>query len=755
MKKITKIAVAALLMVAGMPGAAQSVKSGMGVMPSLSNKSVTTDIRNYEVPGVKNICEPVAPAGYEKVTKHGVTTFVKKQDKTATQQSLKAEGEGVAVKCYFDCNMEEWTPQLIIAYNKTTSSEEFYDWENDFVTFSLEPGTYDFLAVYNKVDQSSIFWRSYDAWVILESVEVSGETALRFDPATATNRISMKSYNPDGEASRVCRIKYTDEEWNYEILEEYNVYDVQMEKALYHEDYGCIYSVTTNFGGASIDLNPDLPEMGQWKPEEWVSDFYVNDVSDKYMFQQFRLMDTEDQFYSTIIRAKLSDTETATNDYTKYGDPIQFKFVNSPSKEKYAEEYEYGDYGMSYFTTYNKELPWMMNGFGSTSNAVHNIRYCPPSTVPEYDNLIDVGFSFRYSDACVSETIDFGDGDIYTWQNSYEVSSQFIFPQADSNVYTYAANQTWLDSPKADEVAYATGAEGLNFDYSNTDLVAGATCPIATTLYYDYPNRDGSIMPCFFTYYKGQMGEMRNADNIDATLELKADDEVIATNNEELNNWMYSGEAYDPALLTLSMTNRNFKVDDIEGYNDMVCVVDQNKDDHFAPTLTALQFSGANGFVTNRFEHAEAGTMAIMCGDFNQDGDIWFEYGDCEVTVEYAPNGTDCFAPVAMTKDDSKFHMPGYGAYYTASLAAFTEYSVNGWYDLRITLRDAAGNYQQQVISPAVRIGNGATSVTDIKTNNATEVARYTIDGRAISAPQAGVNIVKMSDGTVKKVLVK
>ena len=35
------------------------------------------------------------------------------------------------------------------------------------------------------------------------------------------------------------------------------------------------------------------------------------------------------------------------------------------------------------------------------------------------------------------------------------------------------------------------------------------------------------------------------------------------------------------------------------------------------------------------------------------------------------------------------------------------------------------------------------------------EVARYTIDGRMISAPEKGINIIKMSDGTAKKVSVK
>ena len=37
----------------------------------------------------------------------------------------------------------------------------------------------------------------------------------------------------------------------------------------------------------------------------------------------------------------------------------------------------------------------------------------------------------------------------------------------------------------------------------------------------------------------------------------------------------------------------------------------------------------------------------------------------------------------------------------------------------------------------------------------AVEVARYTSDGQRLAAPQRGINIVRMSDGTVKKVIVK
>ena len=44
---------------------------------------------------------------------------------------------------------------------------------------------------------------------------------------------------------------------------------------------------------------------------------------------------------------------------------------------------------------------------------------------------------------------------------------------------------------------------------------------------------------------------------------------------------------------------------------------------------------------------------------------------------------------------------------------------------------------------------------TPIEKTTATMQKRYTIDGRIASSPQKGINILKMSDGTTKKVIVK
>lgn len=47
------------------------------------------------------------------------------------------------------------------------------------------------------------------------------------------------------------------------------------------------------------------------------------------------------------------------------------------------------------------------------------------------------------------------------------------------------------------------------------------------------------------------------------------------------------------------------------------------------------------------------------------------------------------------------------------------------------------------------------SAITNVSKTFSTEVARYTVNGQLISTPQPGINIIKMSDGTVRKVFVK
>ena len=52
-------------------------------------------------------------------------------------------------------------------------------------------------------------------------------------------------------------------------------------------------------------------------------------------------------------------------------------------------------------------------------------------------------------------------------------------------------------------------------------------------------------------------------------------------------------------------------------------------------------------------------------------------------------------------------------------------------------------------------IADFTTGINTVSSKDNMSVARYSLDGRKLSTPEKGINIVRMNDGTVKKVLVK
>ncbi|WP_024998461.1 hypothetical protein [Prevotella falsenii] len=83
------------------------------------------------------------------------------------------------------------------------------------------------------------------------------------------------------------------------------------------------------------------------------------------------------------------------------------------------------------------------------------------------------------------------------------------------------------------------------------------------------------------------------------------------------------------------------------------------------------------------------------------------------------------------------------------SLFVRTSVSVTDWTD---ATGDFGPLYVWLLVENTDPAGIGGISEN---TGELQEVARYTVDGRRISTPQRGLNIVKMSDGSTAKVLVK
>ena len=301
------------------------------------------------------------------------------------------------------------------------------------------------------------------------------------------------------------------------------------------------------------------------------------------------------------------------------------------------------------------------------------------------------------------------------------------------------------------------------FSYTSQQKVLpyGSNCPITSVMAQNTESttwagtmKYSGIQPCFI----GRYGEI-----IDSyySIDIRYNGETICDNcltiGNDLPNFAYQGNP--DGVMTAHFENTNAVVDGLQGKNVTDIYYDQRQEDWTAPTLQMLLFKDTEGNIIDRFETAEEGILEFAGGDFNfhQVSRVyWFDCKEQTVEVSYSPYNTDDWTPLEVNEIPEEYYMPGFGYFYRGSLRDVTGHGEKGWFDLKIKLTDLSGNWQEQVISPAFRIGDGSqTGIEAIKSETATEVARYTIDGRALNAPQTGVNIIKMSDGTVKKVLVK
>ena len=182
-------------------------------------------------------------------------------------------------------------------------------------------------------------------------------------------------------------------------------------------------------------------------------------------------------------------------------------------------------------------------------------------------------------------------------------------------------------------------------------------------------------------------------------------------------------------------TYTNVEVDGLPGHNTTTVYFDQNQEDMTPPAVEMLHFRSEEG-VTDRFATAADGTMEFYASDFNYQyyPDLWNGVFDCqpvEVTVEYAPYGTEEWNELAVEEIPEYYQEPGWGYFYRGSLAGVTGEGLNGWFDLRFRLQDASGNWMDQVVSPAFRIDDQAySSVATVTADKGGDDAIYNLAGQ-------------------------
>ncbi len=627
--------------------------------------------------------------------------------------------------------------------NENYTIKAWYQGE-DIITTTVPPGTYDIAVMFQSVGKGDQYW------VIREKVEVTEDATFTLSAEEATNHISFVNYGPDGNVFKHDLLVGFDEEtWEPIILDEGNIEVTYIIDNVYLKGVGGLSSSGITVMGANKEELLTIP----------FGEYYVNDISDRYVFTQSRICyNVPEVWYLSYFSTDDVHAGVLENNpeaYVLCQDNYQF----SPHGQG-----EIG-YGAS-ITVYNV-ANGSLTGRGLTAGS---------TTAKQYDTYsIDVYNSIPFEDPYVeglnllveNQYIDYCGIFYYPWGEEYYdiLGNTITTPYAIENgqqVFHNIGHFNAIGSPSGKtDVLTENGMMHQSlpapaaFTYPAEERlgIVGDNCPINAvnllSFYYEY---QGNVMG-FSNNFVGRYGESRHCDDAEVT-------QTVKFNGEEIENqgmWIYDSKG----IWEFTVTNTNIVVDGLQGENKTMVYYDETNEESACPGIEMLHFRNEAG-ITDRFATAAEGTLEFMGGAFKYNYYPDFRNGvyECmpmDVTVEYSPYGEENWQELVVEEVPELFQMPGWGYFYRASLADVTGKATQGWFDLRFMLQDEAGNWQDQVVSPAFRIDDLiSTAVEEVAAATAVrEVARYSVDGRQLSAPQPGLNIIRMSNGTSRKVWVK
>ena len=632
----------------------------------------------------------------------------------------------------------------------TIINENYYDQEiwmgENVVTVTLPPGTYDFAARFQSMEKGDQYW------VIREQVEVTEDATFTLCAEEATNHISFVNYGPDGNVLKHGLFGGYDEATGEPIvLEEGNVEVTNITNVVYLKGVGY-------FSDNSHLISGPCSEELRTAP---FNEYYVNDISNRYVFTQSRVCSNEPEvwylsYFSTDdIHAGVIENHSA--DYVLCKENYQF----SPHGQ---DEIGYGA-GITVFYLENKNLTLLKTLTIGSKTPKQGDTYSTDiyNGIPFKDSY-DEGMNILVG----NEFIDYYGlvYDEWSGREYYDVLGKTIAtPCAIENGQQVFHNIGHLDSYSSVSGKTAVLTENgpklqvlpspESFTYPAEECLGTIVdnCPInAVDVMNINDEYEGNVMS-FSTNFVGRYGESRLCDDAEVTQTVKFNGEEIE--NEDM--WFLDGKG----AWEFTITNNNIVVDGLQGENKTVVYYDQTNEESACPGIEMMHFRNEAG-ITDRFATAAEGTLEFMGGayKYNYYPEFWDGVYECQpmdVTVEYSPYAEENWQELVVEEVPELFQMPGWGYFYRASLADVTGKATQGWFDLRFMLQDEAGNWQEQVVSPAFRIDDLiSTAVEEVNAAaDVREVARYSVDGRQLSAPQPGLNIIRMSNGTSRKVWVK
>lgn len=627
------------------------------------------------------------------------------------------------------------------------------------VTFdTVATGVPCFMNVRLAVDDNAYSLKHYGGSNLLiyltKEFVLTGDTTINVDMADCKNRITFNKVLPDGTAPVV------DTTWVEGSTTTYgtrtNVLQQSYQRGFYWKKRPNYFYLLQNNArqlGVTAYVGTDITT-----DFSHIMDFYVNDVSSDYTFYGvYRAILNDGNYTPVIITYDIKDGVTGnltlTND--KAGFATHYETLGTTPRGRYSAMRSPGishtilknhfsqlgarlslnyDLGLKGDTTWTEKIQYAQvatpgdgeSGMGLYINGILNdfVKVTKTSTRTSYTYNYLQGPTFEFTDAGEARYINYGAPGNHRNDTTLD----------DYNLNTYAP-YTFI----ADE---------------DNPVVSGSNAPITELVQTCTKNTYGKKF-AYVLNSIGMLGEVRNLDNDSMQVLITYNDSVICNQYSKMSSALstLNKSKLPDGVIHSKFINNNILIDGKQGQNVTELEFDMRKDDWEAPALTFLRLTDAQGKVTNKINVNAEGNVEISAADFdNLDSKTsYFVIKPLKIEVSYAPTGTDSWSALQVTEDASKFRYPAFGYYYKGSVKGLKV----GWYDLKVKLTDEAGNWQEQTLKRAFGINN-VTSVTEVKTaSNRKVVARYAIDGRQLREAEPGVNIVRYSDGTAEKVIVR
>lgn len=674
---------------------------------------------------------------YDTFDNNSFTTYIKK-----TQLHKDAEESSYKVEFLLELESEDWNVLMINAINND-NKERTRVVPNDDDTYCAEllDGTYDFWIIFMKSEVGYPVQRNI---VIFEKVIVDKDMVISAKPEDANRHIKFETYTINGDKCFTGRY-YMDNNWNITMLEEPNTDDVYM----------LSYMVNKEIDTGDIQLSNSYQAWEgafQINGTETMGDFFVNDVSNRYVFSCAKIFTYEGKAFTAYFEIEGSKDTVIVNkpeDFVLYEE----EFKNTPM----ADENVSGSCPSINYDIIDFKIE-LANGNGPYQ---YYLGHQPTTTKSGLRPLLYPGISEVSDYSIYAPPIINNDGNlerVYNGIITYNYHQYGDLAQFDC-FEEYPKDGDYYYNPY-----YRNGYEKneqLSYPLEKKIGVFGNNCPIAILSLCQWPYKDMyfSDIACA---YLGRYGEWRSYDN-------KVKDMHIYINGEETTFDEYGFIEYSKPTGTveISIINENVRVDDMTGKNTLNLFYDRDKDDSTPPTMQMLHLKNEDGIITDRFEQPNQGTLEFYCGDFNMYHDG--VKSDClplnEVTVLYSPYQKDNWVNLEVEEVPENYYLPALGFFYTGSLKDVAGAAEKGWFDLKIRLEDEAGNWQEQIVSPAFQIKSLVdTGISQLTIDNGQLTIRgnenvYDLMGRCIgnapSSTDKGIRIVRKANGDFRKVVLR